>query len=115
MIQTVAYHKSPLSKREIAKRLGVPFKVERRPRRTRSPKRPWPKVAIDDLWDEFDRRAELMRCEEDAIRAICGSERVGNALVKAEGFKRLGDAIKWLRTQIEIRRLETLHSEPNEK
>ena len=111
----MAYHKRPLSKREIAKKLGIPFQIVRRPRRPRAPKRPLPKVPVDDLFDEFDRRAELTQAEEDAIRAICHSTRGARVFVKAEGFKRLADAIKWLKTQIEIRTLEAINQELGEK
>ena len=110
----MAYHKRPLSKREIAKKLGIPFQIVRRPRRPRAPKRPLPKVPVDDLFHEFDRRAELTQAEEDAIRAI-HSTREARIFVKAEGFKRLAEAIKWLKTQIEIRTLEAISQEPSEK
>ena len=114
-MNAVAYRKRPMSKREIAKQLGIPFKIVRRPRRPKAPKRPWPLIPIDDLLEEFDRRAELTQAEEDAIRAICPSARSAMIAVKAEGFKRLGDAMKWLRTQMEIRKLEALNSQPSPK
>jgi hypothetical protein len=82
-----------LSKHEIAKLQGVPFK--KRVTEVKKTKKhrevPWPDTNIGDLLDEFVKRGERSRNQEHN-----------------KDFGRLADDIRWLRTQIEIRMLERL-------